>query len=197
MTEKEKIELLSDYKKTNKELCEILNCSVSTLSRHRKKFGIIVPRGLKPGQHNSIITRYKTLCLVCQKEFETNPSANKKYCSRSCLSQSEDYLLKLKQCDKSYMQTEQYRKTLMKDDTPEYKRYRNRVTKLSEQIYKQNESLLNPNGFKRTRCGIDGGYQLDHKISVRDSFNRGVPPEEVSKLENLQILPWKQNLLKR
>jgi hypothetical protein len=32
---------------------------------------------------------------------------------------------------------------------------------------------------------------------VRESFDKGISPEEVSKLENLQILPWKQNLLKR
>ena len=68
---------------------------------------------------------------------------------------------------------------------------------MSEQTYKENELLLNPNGYKRTKCGIDGGYQLDHKIGVRKSFDKGVLPEEVSKLENLQILPWKENLLKR
>lgn len=197
MTENEKIKLLSDPTKTNKELTKILNCSIPTISRHRKKYGIIVPNGLKPGQHNNTITRYKTNCLFCQKEFETVPSAKQKYCSRICLNQSEEYLLKLKHCDKSYMQTEQYRKTLMKDDTSEYKRYRNRVTKLSEQTYKENELILNPKGYKRTKCGIDGGYQLDHKISVRESFDKGISPEEVSKLENLQILPWKQNLLKR
>ena len=197
MTKNEKIKLLSDSTKTNKELTKLLNCSIPTISRYRKKYGITVPSGLKPGQHNNIITKYKTNCLVCQKEFKTVPSANQLYCSKLCMHQSEDYLSKLKQIDKSYMQTEQYRKTLMKDDTPVYKRYRNRVTKLSEQTYKENELLLNPNGYKRTRCGIEGGYQLDHKISVRESFDKGVSPEEVSKLENLQILQWKLNLLKR
>jgi len=28
-------------------------------------------------------------------------------------------------------------------------------------------------------------------------WRSGISPEEASKLENLQILPWKQNLLKR
>ena len=197
MTKNEKIKLLSDSSKTNNDLCVILCCSTATISRWRKKYGIVVPRGLKPGQHNNKITNYTTQCNVCGTKIETTPSHNQKYCSSLCMHQSEDYLSKLKQIDKSYMQTEQYRKTLMKDDTPVYKRYRNRVTKLSEQTYKENELLLNPNGYKRTRCGVEGGYQLDHKISVRESFDKGVSPEEVSKLENLQILPWKQNLLKR
>jgi hypothetical protein len=197
MTEKEKIKLLSDSSKTNKELKKILNCSAITISRYRKKYGIVVPSGLKPGQHNNIIKKYEKKCLVCQKQFQTIPSANKKYCSRMCMHKDEEYLSKLKNMDKSYMQTEQYRKLHMKDDTLSYKRYRNRVTKLSEKTYKENEIVLNPNRYKRTRCGIVDGYQLDHIISVRECFVNGISPEEASKLENLQILPWKQNLLKR
>jgi len=197
MTEKEKIKLLSDSKKTVKELAKILKCSTSTISRYRKKYNITVNKGLKPGQHNNVIKKYKTNCLVCYKEFDTVPSDNKKYCSRKCMYESQEYINKLKNVDKTYMQTEKYRKTLLKEDTPEYKRYRNRVSNLSEKTYKKNIKLLNPNNYTRTVAGIKGGYQLDHIISVRDCFNNGISPEEASKLENLQILPWKENLLKR
>jgi len=197
MTEKEKIQLLSDNTKTNDEISKLLNCSVVTVSRQRKKYGIIISKGLKKGQHNNIIKKFKNRCLNCQKEFETTPSANKKYCSRKCMNLCKEYRLKLKLVNKTYMQSYEYRKSLMKDDTSEYKRYRNRVTKLSEQTYIKNKMLLNPNNYIRTKCGIEGGYQLDHKISVRECFDSGVTPEEASKLENLQILPWKQNLLKR
>ena len=197
MTEEEIIKLLSDKSKTNEELTKILNCSIPTITRRRRKYGIIVPRGLKTGQRNGIVNKYKSNCIVCKKEFETTPSVNKLYCSRICVCKDDNYRLKLKNADKSYMQTEEYKKTLMKEDTPKYKRYRNRVTKLSEKVYEENKSLLNPNCYIRTKCGIENGYQLDHKISVRESFDKGISPEEVSKLENLQILPWKQNLLKR
>ena len=197
MTENEKIKLLSDSSKTNLELCVVLDCSVVTISRWRKKYGIIVPRGLKPGQHNNEIKRYKTFCKQCNTGFDTVPSENKLYCSKKCLFVNEEYLTKLKSVDKSYMKSEKYRKTLMKPDTPDYRRYRNRVTKLSEQTYKENESFLNPHNYKRTICGIENGFQLDHIVGVRESYDAGRPPEEVSRLENLQLLPWKQNLMKR
>jgi len=94
------------------------------------------------------------------------------------------------------MQTESYKATLMKDTTPELRRYRNKVTKLSEKTYLQNKDLLNPHGYMRTVCGVPGGYQLDHIMSVKECFERGLTPEEASRLENLQLLPWKINLMK-
>lgn len=198
MTEQEKIKLLSDSKKTNEEISHLLGCSIVTVSRWRKKYNIIVPRGLKPGNNNKKRTKYKAVCQVCGIEFFTVPSSTKqKNCSRICMYKNESYLNKLKNMDKSYMQTEEYRKTLMKEDTTEYKRFRNRVTKLSEKIYEENKHILNPNNHVRTKCGVPGGYQLDHKLSVRTAFDNRMKPEDVSKLENLQLLPWKQNLLKR
>jgi hypothetical protein len=85
----------------------------------------------------------------------------------------------------------------MKNDTHEYRRYRNRVTKLSEKTYNENVEIINPNNHKRTVNGIDGGYQLDHIVSVRKCFNDGISPENASESKNLQMLPWKQNLMKR
>ena len=197
MTEDEKKIILSDSSKTNKEISKILGCSIVTVSRWRKKYKIVVPKGLKPGNNNKKRTKYKTNCKICNEEFETIPSTKQIYCSRKCMHIDPDYITKIKNADKSYMQTEEYRKTLMKDDTLEYKRFRNRVTKLSEKIYNENKQILNPNNFIRTKCGVDNGYQLDHKLSVRKSFDEGMTPEEVSRLENLQLLPWKQNLLKQ
>lgn len=197
MTESEKIKLLSDPTKTNKQLAEMMNCSPVTISRHRKKYGIVVPSGLKPGQHNNKIVKYKVNCVMCGHEFYTVPSSMKqKHCSKKCMYKNKDYIESLKNVNKSYMQTMSYRSKLMKDDTPEYMRYRNRVTRLSEQTYKENQHILNPNNHVRTICGVENGYQLDHKISVRKCFDSGLTPEEASRLENLQMLPWKTNLLK-
>lgn len=197
MTEEEKIKLLSDTSLTNNFVQKQLNCSGTTVSRYRKKYGICHPRGLKPGQHNNKIKKTNKHCKICNNIFQITPSTDKIYCSRKCMYGDNDYILKLKNMNKSYMQTEKYRKSLMKPDTPAYRRYRNRVGKLTEKIYKQNEEIINPNKLKRTLCGIDGGHQLDHKISVRTAFNLGWRPEEVADLNNLQMLPWKTNLLKR
>lgn len=83
-----------------------------------------------------------------------------------------------------------------KQDTPEFKRYKGRVHQLSQKIYVQNISIINPHNYPRTRCGIEGGYQLDHKKSIRQCFNEGLTVEQASSKENLQLLPWKENLLK-
>jgi hypothetical protein len=43
---------------------------------------------------------------------------------------------------------------------------------------------------------VDGGYQLDHIVPLRYGFDNGITPEEISSLNNLRLLPWKQNLTK-
>lgn len=78
----------------------------------------------------------------------------------------------------------------------EFKRYRDRVTKLTEEIYERNIDIINPNKRPRTKAGVDGGYQLDHIIPVSYGFKNDLPIEEIAKLENLQMLPWRENIIK-
>ena len=181
--------ILADYTKTVDEIAEILGCSRVTISRWRKKHGIIGPTGSKKGVKKPWQVKRKTFtCQVCNKPFEDIPSKNRTHCSPACV---------VKNIDRSYMQTEAYRKTLEKETTPAYRRYRNRVTRLSDKTYQENKHVLNPHGYDRTICGIPGGYQLDHVKSVRECFDQGMTPEDASKLDNLQLLPWKTNLMKR
>ena len=107
-----------------------------------------------------------------------------------------DFIQKLKDVDRSYMQTEEYRKTLMKDDTPEYKKYYGRVYRLTEKVYNSNIDSINPEGHTRGLCGVEGAYQLDHIIPVRFGFDNDIPPKVIADASNLQMLPWKDNLLK-
>ena len=184
-----KEEILRDYNKTTKEIASILGCSTATVSRWRKNAGISGPKGSKKGVAKPKNRRTKDLvCPECNSLFTVIPSKKQLYCSISCAAKNND---------KSYMQTEAYRKSLMKSTTKEYRRYRNRVTKLTEKIYLENIDILNPQRLPRTVCGVSEGYQLDHIISVRNCFDLGWTPEEASKLENLQLLPWKINLTKR
>ena len=71
--------------------------------------------------------------------------------------------------------------------------YGRKVRVLSEKTYQDNILILNPNNLPRTLCGIDGGYQLDHKISIKSGFENNIPPEQLSSVDNLQLLPWKDN----
>lgn len=51
-------------------------------------------------------------------------------------------------------------------------------------------------GYKRTLCGVEGGYQLDHIISIKEGFEKNIAPEIIGAPGNLQMLPWRDNLLK-
>lgn len=48
----------------------------------------------------------------------------------------------------------------------------------------------------RGQCGLEGAYNIDHKFSVCDGFMKGVPPEIVGHICNLEMKPWRDNLSK-
>lgn len=74
--------------------------------------------------------------------------------------------------------------------------YSKNVRRITEENYNKYKEKINPNDFKRTKCGIKNGYQLDHRISVKKGFYFGINPKVIGSLDNLQLLPWKENLLK-
>ena len=74
--------------------------------------------------------------------------------------------------------------------------YSNQVRWLSEKNYRDNMKVLNPENHTRTLCGIDGGYQLDHKVSIKKGFRNGISVENISAVSNLQMLPWQINRTK-
>lgn len=80
--------------------------------------------------------------------------------------------------------------------TREYWDFYNRVVWASEKTYVQHKSDINPNNYPRTLCGIEGGYQLDHIISIDYGWKNGMTVDELSRKENLQMLEWKENRAK-
>ena len=82
------------------------------------------------------------------------------------------------------------------ENKDEYYRYRKEVDILSENNYNSNIDLINPNRYPRGKCGVDGAYQLDHIIPIHYGFVNSIPPEDIAKTENLQMLPWEENLKK-
>ncbi len=94
------------------------------------------------------------------------------------------------------MQTEEYRRSLTKSTTPEFKRYSGKVHRLTRKTYEKFKDEINPMNHPRGTCGVDGAYQLDHKISIRTGFDNGLAPEILAEKDNLQMLPWHVNLKK-
>ena len=74
-----------------------------------------------------------------------------------------------------------------------FQRYRREVQTLTERNYKQFKPLINPESLPRTKMGVVGGYQLDHKISVKEGFERNLEPNLVASINNLQMLSWREN----
>lgn len=106
------------------------------------------------------------------------------------------YIKKLKAIDKSYMKTEAYSKSLRKDDMPELRVYAGKVHRLTKKTYALYENEINPNRYTRAVAGTLNAYHLDHKISIRYGFDNKIAPSELAKKENLQVIPWVDNVRK-
>jgi len=139
--------------------------------------------------------KYKEVCGSCLKSKvlvgSKSNAFGKEYCKG--IQKSAEHKEKLKgprPCIAGHLNPN------WKSDTSEYKRYKGRVHQLSNKTYEAHKDEINPFDYPRTICGKMGGWQLDHKISIRECFNRGYSVEEASDINNLQMLPWKDNLLK-
>ena len=68
--------------------------------------------------------------------------------------------------------------------------FRNEVRRITEETYKNWQSLIDPNHTRGEN------YHLDHKISISEGYNLGMTPKQLGSLGNLQILTKKANLNK-
>lgn len=177
------------------DIAEEYNISVVTVYKWKKVYDIKVKRKTGSGKKR---TGKMISCVVCNKQVYVRKYRQDtfKYCSTKCMGKCEERRDALSKIDKSYMQTEEYSISKRKTGTSAYRRYANKVHSLSNKLYESNKELINPNNHPRTICGVEGGYQLDHVVSVRYGFDNNIPPEEMSTIDNLQMLPWKDNLKK-
>ena len=199
--QEEHIQLLSDSSKYNPDIASELGIGLATVSRWRKKLGITWCDGRKSKDNGGTYKTYGRYikCKMCDNlvYYQPNEIGTKhKCCSRKCLFSDPDYRQKLLDADKSYTREPGWGKWACKDDVPEYRKYRNRVNRLTERVYCENIDLINPDRHPRTLCGVDGGWQLDHIKPVRQCFDEGLTPDEASQLSNLRMLPWLDNLLR-
>lgn len=78
----------------------------------------------------------------------------------------------------------------------DFKKYRNRVAYRTKKTYELFKMEINPNNLKLGVAGKTGAHHIDHIISVREGFVRNLPIEIISAKDNLQILPWLDNIRK-
>lgn len=71
--------------------------------------------------------------------------------------------------------------------------YKGRVAYLTHKNYKANKELLNPLNHPITVCGVPGGYQIDHLLPRSVAYKLGISEEEVSHVDNLQVISWEDN----
>lgn len=137
-------------------------------------------------------------CVICSTVFYVIQSRLDiaKYCSRQCMVKDPEYRAKLKNVDRSYMKEEAYAKATRDPNRPKYKQYQRDVFRLTEENYAKDIDLINPLRVPRTLAGVSGGYQLDHKTSIRYGFDNGLDPKTIASTENLQMLPWSENIKK-
>ena len=76
----------------------------------------------------------------------------------------------------------------------DFKLYSQRVRVLTE----RNKHLIpNYDQALRGRVGISGAYQIDHIKSILQCWYEGIDPEVAAAIDNLQFIPWQENLHKR
>lgn len=164
---------------TQRQLCKIYGCSELRVRKWIIHFGLeLRPQG--GGNNRKYEVKADTLSDMVKKGLTNEQISTALGMSISNVNR----YLKLYGIKRNY-------------NTKEYTKYSRKVRRLTESIYAKYKEILNPKSYPRTLCGVPGGYQLDHILSVRECFDAGIPIEECARLENLQMIPWEKNLKKR
>lgn len=83
-------------------------------------------------------------------------------------------------------------------DLKKYLDYQSVVRKLSEKALKKFPHLINPLNLVRGRVDLDPtAANLDHKVPIIEGFKRGIPPEIIAHPRNLEMIPWRDNFVKK
>ena len=195
---KDEIKMLGDPNLLTSEVAKRLGIGISTVVRARKRYGIVVPKGtkectvpkkMKAHKRPGKVKRETRVCShpYCSNTFEVVISKVRLYCCHRCHSLT---------LDNSHLQSPEVLKKRTKETTPAYKKYKGLVHRLSGYTYTKNIDIINPNLYTRTLCGVEGGWQLDHIIPIKECYEKGISPEEAASIHNLRMLPWKDNLMR-
>lgn len=138
--------------------------------------------------------RVKCLCESCFSIYDNRFSRNTTFCN-NCLRKN-----RLFENDHGKKNKGKIILSMRGDSHPnwnpnktQFQEYSSKVRILTEKNYENHKDILNPDNHRRTLCGVDGGYQLDHIKSIKYCFDNNISIEECSDIKNLQLLPWKAN----
>lgn len=72
----------------------------------------------------------------------------------------------------------------------EFAKYKAEVVSIT-----RNQPIETLKNFEKPRglCGVEGAYQLDHLISIKEGFEKQIPAHIIGNLSNLRFIPWEQN----
>lgn len=183
------LEILVNNSYSCQEVAKLLNLRVGTVRNKRKSLGIKNDRSKVMSKPRPYRVKKETrICAAdnCVNTFIVVPSRTKKYCSHSCDVRTNH------RAPKGIGS-----RSIRNPHIDEYKRYAREVHRLSNQVYHQHKEQINPDNHPRTVCGVEGGWQLDHIIPVKQCFETGMTVTEAARIDNLRMLPWKQNLMRQ
>ena len=186
---REELVLIHDTTLGVREAAERLGMRIGTVGGKRKALGIKNDRSAVMSRPRPSRIKNETRWCVgknCNNTFVVKPAMKKKYCSHSCQLRTENIA-------KKGIGSRGIRNPNIK----EYTKYARKVHGLSHNVYVQNKETINPNNHPRTLCGVDGGWQLDHIITIKECFERGISVEDASAVSNLRMLPWRDNLMRQ
>ena len=157
-----------NLKKTGKLRCQPCAGIEGQINRKTNPTGR--PKGTKNKNNENVIIQSRINMRIYNQTKVTKQQRLKAVATRLEFNTYEEYLLSL----------------------PDWKIYRNKVDRLTK---KQPLQKLT-NYDKRGVNGKDGAYTLDHIISVVFGFKNKIPAEVIAHIENLRMLPWKDNIIK-
>lgn len=182
------------------EAAKQLSVGVATIHRARKRLNLAT----KSGRPKTVMIEDRD-CPVCGAAFAPR-SETSLYCSVQCFHKVRPPIgestkstisakAKLRWSSPTPAMLDGIEKRKLKD-LDSYRKYRNRLKVLTEKTYTDYKSEINPNRHVRGVAGTDGAYHLDHIIPARFGFENGIPPEVLADKQNLQMLPWIDNIRK-
>lgn len=71
------------------------------------------------------------------------------------------------------------------------------VRKLTGKNYRLYKDIINPYDLKLGINGFDDSHQIDHIISIKEGYTKGIKPEIIADVSNLRVVHWTVNNQKR
>jgi hypothetical protein len=185
----EELSLIKDVSYSARELSVMLSARAGTIRNLRIKLDVVPSQSSVMSRPRPQRIKNETRQCIgkdCSNSFTVKPAMKKKYCSHSCQLRTDNIAPKGIGS-----------RGIRNPNIKEYTQYARKVHALSHKVYEQNKEIINPNNYPRTLCGVEGGWQLDHIITIKECFEKEVSAEDASTLTNLRMLPWKENLMRQ